>query len=241
MRARLHARQFLLVSILSLGAEAGAATSVCGDHDGNGSVATSDALRLLRNAVGQDVPLECPNVCLIPVCGDENCEEGESCADCAIDCGSCSGCSGAGDATTAIDAEEQALLTLLNDFRDDAGSDPLQNCVSLSRSVQGHSEDMRDNNYFSGNSLDGTDPYERACNACFELGCGPQVAMAHFIAAGNTGAAATFAQWTDSAGERDILRAGQYTHVGIGRATGGGTHGTYWTLMLAAAGEPSCN
>jgi uncharacterized protein YkwD len=241
MRSRAALRHILVICALVLSGEAVAATEVCGDHDGNGSVATSDALRLLRNAVGQDVTLDCPNVCAIPFCGDQSCEEGESCADCATDCGSCSGCAGAGDATTALDAEEQAFLALLNDYRGDDGKDPVEVCVSLSRAAQGHSEDMRDDDYFSNTGDDGTDLYERACNACYELGCGPQVAMAQLIAAGNAGATATLAQWQDSAGERDMLRASNYTQIGIGRATGGGMYGSYWTILLAAAGEPSCN
>lgn len=241
MRSQSILVQVFLASFLIVATEARAATDVCGDHDGNGEVATSDALRLLRNAVGQDVSLDCPDVCAIPLCGDDSCEEGETCADCASDCGSCSGCTGAGDATTALDAEEQQFLARLNAYRADAGEDPVEVCVSLSRAAQGHSEDMRDDDYFSNTGNDGTDPYERACNACYELGCGPQVAMAELIAAGNSGAAATIAQWQDSAGERDMLRSSSYSQVGIGRATGGGMYGSYWTLLLAAATEPSCN
>ena len=241
MRSRAFLPQILLASLIATGGEAVAATAVCGDHDGNGSIATSDALRLLRSAVGENVALDCPDVCEIPFCGDEQCEAGESCADCATDCGSCSGCTGAGDATTALDAEEQQFLALLNQYRADAGEDPVEVCVSLSRAAQGHSEDMRDDDYFSNTGNDGTDPYERSCNACYELGCGPQIAMAELIAAGNSGAAATIAQWQDSAGERDMLRADYYKQVGIGRATGGGTYGSYWTLLLAGATEPSCN
>jgi uncharacterized protein YkwD len=241
MRVRPIVCELLFCSLLGAAAESLAATDICGDHDGNGALATSDALRLLRRAVGQDVTLDCPDVCEIPFCGDESCEEGESCADCATDCGSCSACTGASDETTALDAEEQQFLALLNDYREDAGEDPVEVCVSLSRAAQGHSEDMRDQNYFSNTGKDGTSPYERACNACYELGCGPQVAMAELIAAGNSGAAATIAQWQDSAGERDMLRGSNYTQVGIGRATGGGTYGSYWTMLLSAAGEPSCN
>lgn len=36
-------------------------TTVCGDHDSSGAVGAADALRLLRNAVGQQVPLACPS------------------------------------------------------------------------------------------------------------------------------------------------------------------------------------
>jgi hypothetical protein len=36
----------------------------CGDLDGSGSVVASDALRLLRNAVGLDIELVCPSICV---------------------------------------------------------------------------------------------------------------------------------------------------------------------------------
>jgi hypothetical protein len=36
-------------------------TTICGDHDANGSAGAADALRLLRYAVGQQVTLECPS------------------------------------------------------------------------------------------------------------------------------------------------------------------------------------
>src|SRR6187399_352371 len=37
-----------------------AQSDVCGDLDGSGSVVATDALRLLRFAVGQDVQIACP-------------------------------------------------------------------------------------------------------------------------------------------------------------------------------------
>ena len=80
---------------------------------------------------------------------------------------------GAGDTTTALDAQEQAFLTLLNNHRAANGKSPVAACKSLSRAAQGHSEDMRDNDYFSHIGLDGSNPFERACDACYSLGCGP--------------------------------------------------------------------
>lgn len=51
----------VLAAVLGLLPEpVSAQTETCGDHDGNGSVVSSDALRLLRFAVGQPVTLQCP-------------------------------------------------------------------------------------------------------------------------------------------------------------------------------------
>ncbi len=149
-------------------------------------------------------------------------------------------CGGAGAGTTPLDAEEQAFLATLNDYRAQNGLGPLSACVSLNRAAQGHSEDMRDNNYFDHTGLNGSSPWDRACDACFDLGCGPSTAMAENIAAGNSGAAGTFTQWRNSPGHNTNMLGSSFTMIGIGRATGGGTYGTYWTTVFAGNQEPSC-
>ena len=65
-------------------------------------------------------------------------------------------------------------------------------------------------------------------------------AMAENIAAGNSGAAGTFNQWRNSAGHNANM-LGNYSIIGIGRATGGGTYGSYWTTVFGSTSEPSCN
>lgn len=175
------------------------------------------------------------------VCGDGVCGEGEDCASCSDDCGACPACDGAGPSTTTLDAEEQAFLRILNQYRADNGLGPLSACTSMNRAAQGHSEDMRDQNYFSHTSLDGRSPWARACNACYELGCGPRTAMAENIAAGNSGAQATFEQWKNSPGHNTNMLGSSFKVIGIGRATGGGRYGTYWTTVFGGSTEASCN
>lgn len=218
-----------------------AETEICGDHDANGSVGATDALRLLRHAVGQPVSLECPDQCALPGCGDDSCDESESCLNCASDCGACSVCAGASDETAQLDATEQAFLSLLNDHRADEGLGALLNCTSLSRSAQGHAEDMRDENYFSNIGKDGSASYDRACSACYEGGCGPQVAFAEVIGAGYATANDMMDAFKSKDGTNDILLLSGMVRVGIGRATGGGDYGTYWVVDLASATEASCN
>jgi len=55
---RITALTFCIVSALCLGTAA--AAQECGDLDGNGTVVSSDALRLLRFSVGQQVAIQCP-------------------------------------------------------------------------------------------------------------------------------------------------------------------------------------
>ena len=176
-----------------------------------------------------------------PTCGDGACDGGETCDSCASDCGACSMCAGAGDATTPLDTQEEAFLVLINQYRADNGLGALTACTSLNRTAQGHSEDMRDQDYFSHTGLNGSSPWSRACDACYELGCGPQTAMAENIAAGNSDAQGTFTQWKNSPGHNANMLGGNFTMIGIGRATGGGQYGVYWTNVFGGNSEPSCN
>lgn len=174
-------------------------------------------------------------------CGNGQCDNGETCETCASDCGACDTCAGSSDETTALDAEELAFIGLLNDYRAQNGLGPVSACTSLNRAAQGHSEDMRDQNYFDHTGLNGSSPWARSCDACYELGCGPQTAMAENIAAGNAGAQGTFNQWKNSPGHNANMLGASFTVIGIGRATGGGQYGSYWTNVFGGTSEPSCN
>ena len=99
---------------------------------------------------------------------------------------------------------------------------------------------MRDNNYFSHDGLNGSKPWDRACDACFEKGCGPSTAMAENIAAGNADAQATFTQWKNSPGHNENMLDPAFHFLGIGRASGGGEFNVYWTNVFSAEDEPSC-
>jgi uncharacterized protein YkwD len=143
-----------------------------------------------------------------------------------------------GDPT--LDSEEQAFVGLINNWRAQNGLGPLGTCISLNRSAQGHSDDMRDQDYFDHVGLDNSLPWDRACSSCFSLGCGPQTAMGENIAAGNPDAQATFLQWKNSPGHNANMLSSNFTMMGIGRATGGGTYGVYWTNVFAGNDEPSC-
>jgi uncharacterized protein YkwD len=149
-------------------------------------------------------------------------------------------CTGSSDATTALDTEEQAFLTQINSYRASNGKAALTACKSLSRASQGHSEDMRNQNYFSHTGLNGSSPWKRSCDACYSLGCGPTTAMGENIAAGNTTGLGTFNQWKGSAGHNANMLNGNFKVIGIGRATGGGTYGSYWTTVFGGATQASC-
>ncbi len=143
--------------------------------------------------------------------------------------------------TTELDVEEQNFLVLINDYRKQNNLGPLKACRSLNRTAQGHSEDMRDQDYFSHTGLNNSTPWDRACDACYDLGCGPKTAMAENIAAGNSDAQKTFTQWKNSPGHDKNMKGANFTMIGIGRATGGGKYGVYWTNVFGGDSEASCN
>lgn len=148
-------------------------------------------------------------------------------------------CGGAGPETTPLDDEEQAFLVLLNQHRQANGRDPVAACTSLNRAAQGHSEDMRDQGYFDHTGLNGSSPIDRACDACY-ASCG-STGWGENIAAGNSGADGTFDQWVNSPGHNANMLGDNYAVVGIGRATGGGSYGTYWTTVFGGKSDASCN
>ena len=141
--------------------------------------------------------------------------------------------------SVSLDEEEQRFLELLNQHRANNGAGPVVACTSLNRAAQRHSEDMRDQNYFDHTGLDGSSPSSRACDACFG-GC-QSTGFGENIAAGNTDAESTFGQWVDSPGHNSNMLRDGYVVVGLGRATGGGRYGSYWTNVFSTGADPSCN
>ena len=172
----------------------------------------------------------------VPTCGDGICDAGETCQTCGQDCSSY----GANEITAGLDEEEEAFLIIINEYRAENGLGELEACHSLNRAAQGHSEDMRDQNYFSHDGLNGSNPWARACASCYELGCGPKTAMAENLAAGNADAQSTFIQWKNSPGHNKNMLKASVSYIGIGRATGGGKYGVYWTNVFGGGFEQSC-
>jgi uncharacterized protein YkwD len=216
----------------------------CGASSCSGGQETSASL---CDGIGSCVP-GATSACAPYVCGGNgclsSCNGGGDCVS-GYECqsGQCvqPGCGGAGPGTTPLDAEEQAFLVLINNHRASNGLGPLTPCTSLNRAAQGHSEDMRDNDYVNHTGTGNTSFTDRACDACYDHACPVQTAMGENIAAGNSGAQGTFNQWVNSPGHNANMLGASYTMIGIGRATGGGTYGNYWTNVFGGANEPSCN
>jgi len=151
-------------------------------------------------------------------------------------------CSGTGSVTWGLSQQEQTLLQLINQYRLSRGKPGLARCRSLDRAAQDHANDMRDRNYFAHKSKDGTEFWERACEAGFLSGCGslPQTWMGEIIAGNAPDAAAAMWQWENSAGHAAIMADSAYAALGIGHSCGGAML-SYWVVDFAGRTEASCN
>ncbi|CAN5513166.1 hypothetical protein BH10BDE1_BH10BDE1_13760 [soil metagenome] len=128
----------------------------------------------------------------------------------------------AGDPTGfKLTCEEARFVTLLNLYRQSQRLNVLKVSQNAVHSCRFHAQDMIDKNYFSHTEPDGRDFSGRA--ASFNYG-----AWAENIAAGYASGSATFCQWKNSPGHDANMR-GSHKTVGIGRASGGGQYGVYWS------------
>jgi uncharacterized protein YkwD len=126
----------------------------------------------------------------------------------------------------ALDNEEAAFVTLINDYRAQSGLAKLEVSITLTESSKWMSSDMASKNYFSHTDSLGRDPFARM--AAFGY---PQNGYSgENIAAGNSDAQNTFTQWKNSPGHNANMLGVHYTVIGVGRAPDSkSTYKWYWT------------
>jgi uncharacterized protein YkwD len=118
--------------------------------------------------------------------------------------------------TTPVGGTAEAqVLQLTNNERAKAGCGPLRMNSALTRAAEAHAADMVDHHYFSHDSLDGTNPFDRMRAAGYTGG-----AMAENIGVGYKTAAAVVEGWMNSAGHRRNILNCTYTVIGIGYDAG---------------------
>lgn len=127
-----------------------------------------------------------------------------------------------------LTCSEASFVTLLNLYRQSQGLRTLRAVQSATLSSRFHANDMMTKDYFSHSEPDGRSFDARA--AAFGY-----AASGENIAAGMPDANATFCQWKNSAGHNANM-LGNFRTTGIGRATGGGMYGTYWSSNFGQGG-----
>ena len=128
-----------------------------------------------------------------------------------------------------LDAEEQAFLKLINDYRTANGLGTLQVSIALTNSSQWMSNDMATKNYFGHTDSSGRDPFTRMRNFGYDY----NTWMGENLAAGYSDAVSTFNQWKTSPPHNENMLNPNYKVIGIGRVVNlGAYYSYYWTTDL---------
>ena len=132
------------------------------------------------------------------------------------------------------DGEEQAFLTLINNFRAQNGLGALSLNTQLNNAADWMSVDMGANNYFSHTDSLGRDPFVRMT----DFGYNYNTWKGENLVAGAETAQAAFDLWKGSAGHKANMLNPNFTVMGIARAyTAGSTYGWYWTNDFGGQGS----
>lgn len=128
--------------------------------------------------------------------------------------------------TPTIDAEEQAVLKLINDYRAQNGLGALRVSVALTRAADWMSTDMAAKNYFNHTDSLGRDPFVRMTAFGYNYGG----YRGENLAAGYSDAARTFNLWRSSPGHNAAMLNSNFNVIGISRVYGAvTTYKWYWT------------
>jgi uncharacterized protein YkwD len=126
-----------------------------------------------------------------------------------------------------MDSEEQAFLTLINDYRNQNKLGPLVAVQTAGAAARYHSMDMATHNYFSHTLYDGTTWTQNMANFGYTNTGGW---VGENIAGGYATASSVIAAWKASPEHNSNMLSPWFTAIGIGRAYGSGsTYGWYWT------------
>jgi uncharacterized protein YkwD len=127
----------------------------------------------------------------------------------------------------SIDGEEFAFLILINDYRQQNGVAPLQLSSTLNHAAAWKSKHMADNNYFAHDDTPIGRTWVQRIRDC---GYTYNTYLGENIAAGNSGAHATFDQWRNSPGHNANMLNANYSAIGIGRYfNASSTYDWYWS------------
>jgi uncharacterized protein YkwD len=120
---------------------------------------------------------------------------------------------------------EQEVSALVNQEREVKNLPPFKWNDKLFAAARGHSVDMAEHDYFSHDSLDGREFFERITTAGYQWS-----ACAENIAAGYTSPETVMNGWMASPGHRANILSTGYCDIGVGYAyDDASTYGHYWT------------
>lgn len=130
------------------------------------------------------------------------------------------------DAAVSLDADEQAFVQLINDYRQQNGRQPLTVIQTLQNAAEWMSQDMGEEAYFDHTDSLGRSPWTRMA----DFGYGYSTSKGENIAAGYTTAQSVFNGWKNSPGHNANMLNTNFRVMGIGRVyVSGSPYGYYWT------------
>ena len=134
------------------------------------------------------------------------------------------------EAKASLDAEEQALVTLINDYRVENGLGALTLNSQLDDAAHWMSQDMATNSYLSHTDSLGRDAGQRILT----FGNDPFFALGENIAGGSPAVGFNTAQrvfdaWKGSPGHNAAMLGGAFNVIGVGRAFGSSSSWWFWT------------
>ncbi len=141
--------------------------------------------------------------------------------------------SDASDMQSVAPADEfqpQRALTLVNEYRDANGLQPVSLHPNLEEAARNHAEDLAQNDRISHFGSDGSDPFERV----ERTGFGPAVA-AENVGTGQLTFGELFREWKRSPSHDRNLLMPDATHMGVAVVRKPDTQfKTFWSLVLGA-------
>jgi uncharacterized protein YkwD len=130
---------------------------------------------------------------------------------------------------TSLDADEQAFIQLLNDYRASQGLQPVAADAALVRAATWMAIDLAGRSGFDHTDSLGRSPWQRMPDCGVARPGGENLAAGVPLAA----PAAVLQAWKSSPGHNAIMLDGAFTLVGVARHTApGSTYGVYWVLAF---------
>lgn len=149
---------------------------------------------------------------------------------------------GRGDAATSYDSEELQFLSLINQYREENGVEPLILSDTLTLASERHSKDMGDYGFFAHDTVEssyyaaGSEPWDRMEAEGYDY----NTAKGENLAAGHETAEGSFQAWRESPAHNEAMLNGDYRVVGVARLhVPGSVHGWYWTTDFGGFADPS--
>jgi uncharacterized protein YkwD len=137
----------------------------------------------------------------------------------------------------ALDGEEQAFLSMINNYRAQNGLGPLAVNDSLTGVARWMANDMAANDYFSHTDSLGRDPFTRMD----QLGYAYNTWRGENLVAGTETGSHAFQMWQGSPDHNQNMLGAHYTVIGIARAyDASSTFGWYWATEFGGeSGAPA--